>query len=630
MLKLMRDYASSWLIKFILGAIVVVFVFWGVGSFTSKRAARVALVNGDVITMQEYTAAYNQMIENLQQRLGNNLDDNMLKMLNVKQQTLDQLIEKRLILQQAAELDFRVSDEALADFIRNMAVFQSEGRFDNRLYNRILNRYHMTPEGFELLQKESMLMEKMRSFISDSVKVSDDEAKEWFQYTNASVDVDFVVLRPDSYKDSDLTAEELKTYFDDHQEAYKTEPMVNVRYIHFNPDDFMDRTDISDTEIQDYYNTNPAEFKTAKTVEARHILIKVAPDALPEIVGEKKEEAINIMKMARKDGADFAELARKYSEGPSKEDGGYLGYFKKEEMVKPFADTAFSMNAGDISEPVKTRFGWHIIKIEHIKDASTRSFDEAKLEIGEKLAAKQAQNIAYDQAEALYDAFFEGDDFVETARTKNMKVLTAEFSGKGPEDVVPMPAKFASAAFALEPLEISTPMDFGNGYYIMQSVNKIPSRIPLFDTVKDRVRADLQKEKKANRARSDAETLLKAIQGGQSMAVAGKAFSVTPLNTGFFKRSGAIPRIGNVPEIARAAFLLTAEKPLADKVIESADGYYIIQEKQRKLPAADAFEKEKKEIKTRLLQQKRNDVFKTWLAQVKDKSEIVIEKSILE
>ena len=389
MLKLMRDYASSWLIKFILGAIVVVFVFWGVGSFTSKRAARVALVNGDVITMLEYNNAYNQMIENLQQRLGNNLDDNMLKMLNVKQQTLDQLIEKRLIIQQAAELDFRVSDEDLADFIRNMAVFQSEGRFDNRLYNRILNRYHMTPEGFELLQKESLLMEKMRSFISDSAKVSDDEAKEWFQYTNASVDIDFVVFRPDSYKDSDLTAEELKTYFNDHQEAYKTEPMVNVRYIHFNPDDFKDRTDISDAEIQDYYNTNPAEFKTAKTVEARHILIKVAPDASPEIVGEKKEEAIAIMKMARK-GADFAELARKYSEGPSKEDGGYLGYFKKEEMVKPFADTAFSMNAGDISEPVKTRFGWHIIKIEHIKDASTRSFDEAKLEIGEKLAAKQA------------------------------------------------------------------------------------------------------------------------------------------------------------------------------------------------------------------------------------------------
>ena len=240
------------------------------------------------------------------------------------------------------------------------------------------------------------------------------------------------------------------------------------------------------------------------------------------------------------------------------------------------------------------------------------------------------QNIAYDQAEALYDAFFEGDDFVETARTKNMKVLTAEFSEKGPENVVPTPAKFASAAFALEPLEISTPMDFGNGYYIMQLVNKMPSKIPLFDTVKDRVRADLQKEKKANRARSDAEALLKAIQGGQSMAVAGKAFSVTPLNTGFFKRSGSIPRIGNAPEIARAAFLLTAKKPLADKVLKSADGYYIIQEKQRKLPAVDAFEKEKKEIKTRLLQQKRNDVFKTWLAQVKDKSEIVIEKSILE
>jgi peptidyl-prolyl cis-trans isomerase D len=553
----------------------------------------------------------------------------MLEMLNVKQQTLNQLVEKRLIIQQAEELDFRVSDEDLAGFIRNMAVFQSDGRFNNRLYNRVLNRYHMTPEGFELLQKESMLMEKMRAFVSNSAKVSDDEAKEWFNYTNATVDIDFVVLRPDSYKDSELTDEEIKAYFDGHQAVYKTEAMVNVRYIHSNPDDFMDRTNISDGEIQDYYDTNPAEFKTAKKVEARHILIKLDPDALPEIVAEKKEKALDVMKMARKD-ADFAELARKYSEGPSKKDGGYLGSFKKEEMVKPFADKAFAMNAGDISEPVRTRFGWHIIKIETIKDASTRSFEDAKLEIGEKLAAKQAKNIAYDEAEALYDAFFEGDDFVETARIKNMKVLTAEFSGKGPGGVVATPAKFASAAFALEPLEISNPLDFGNGYYLLQLVNKIPSTIPSFDTVKDRVRADLQKEKKAGRARSDAETLLSAIKGGQSMAVAGKAFSVTPLNTGFFKRSGAIPQIGNAPEVARAAFLLTDKNPLAETVLKSADSYYIIQQKQRKLPAANAFEKEKKEIKTRLLQQKRNDVFKAWLAQVKDKSEIVIEKSILE
>ena len=629
MLKLMRNYASSWLIKFILGAIVIVFVFWGVGSFTSKRASRVAMVNGDVITMQEYNNAYNQMIENLQQRLGDNLDDRMLKKLNVRQQALDQLIEKRLILQQAEKLDFRVSDNELADFIRNMKVFQNGGRFDNRLYSRVLNRYHMTPEGFELLQKESMLIEKMRSFISDSVKVSDNEAKEWFKYINASVDIDFIVLRPDSYKDSDLSAEEIKAYFDKHESAYKTEPRVNVRYIHFNPDDFMDRTKISDEEIRDYYDTNQAEFKTPKTVEARHILIKVDQDALPEIVDEKKEKALDVMKMAR-EGRDFAELARKYSEGPSKTTGGYLGYFKKEEMVKPFADKAFAMKAGEISEPVRTRFGWHVIKIENIKEASVRSFEEAKLEIGKKLAVSQAKNIAYDEAEAVYDDLFEGDDFAEIVHKRNMEVLTAEFSDKGPADVVANPSKFADAAFALEPSEVSNPLDFGNGYYILQLINRIPSRIPAFAAVRDRVKADLQKKKKEDRARSDAETLLSTIRGGQSMEAAGKAFSSAPMSTGFFKRSGYIPKIGNAPEIAAAAFLLTGKNPLADKILKAADGYYIIRLRQKKTPDADAFEKEKKNIRARLLQQKQFDAFKAWLAQIKDKSKIIVEKSILE
>ncbi len=629
MLKVMRNYASSWLIKFILGAIVIVFIFWGVGSFTSKRASRVAMVNGDVITMQEYDNAYNQMIENLQQRLGNNLDDKMLEMLNVRQQTLDQLIEKKLILQQAEKLDFRVSNDKLADFIRGMKVFQNEGRFDNRLYNRVLNHYHMTPEGFEELQKESMLIEKIKSLVSDSVKVSDNEAKEWFKYTNASVDIDFIVLRPDSYKNDALSPEEIKAYFDKHQSAYKTEPRVNVRYIHLNPDDFIDKTNISDAEIKDYYDTNQAEFKTEKTVEARHILIKVDQDAEPKIVGEKKENALDVMKKARLD-QDFAKLAQTYSEGPSKKTGGYLGYFKKKEMVKPFADKAFAMKAGEISEPVRTRFGWHIIKIENIKGASTLSFEKTKLEIGQKLAAKQAKNIAYDEAEAVYDGLFEGEDFIKTAREKNIDVLTVEFSQKGPAKVVTNPAKFASSAFALEPLEVSNPLDFDNGYYILQLINNIPSEIPSFDTVKDRVEADLQKEKRDAKARSDAETLLSSIHGGQSMETTGKTFSLTPMSTGFFKRSGAIPKIGNSPEIAAAAFLLTDKNPLADKIIRALDNYYIIQYKQRKSPNVDTFEKEKEDIRTKLLQQKRFDTFKAYLAQVKDKSDIIIEKNILE
>ena len=165
---------------------------------------------------------------------------------------------------------------------------------------------------------------------------------------------------------------------------------------------------------------------------------------------------------------------------------------------------------------------------------------------------------------------------------------------------------------------------------MLQLVNKIPSKIPSFDTVKERVGADLRKEKKDARARSDAEALLRTILGGQSMAVAGKTFSVTPISTGLFKRNDFIPKIGNSPEIAAASFLLTSKNPLADKIIKAADGYYIIRQKQRKIPDVAAFEKEKEGIRTKLLQQKRFDAFKAWLAQVKDKSEIIVEENFLE
>ena len=156
--------------------------------------------------------------------------------------------------------------------------------------------------------------------------------------------------------------EEVKAFFEDHKTNYKTEAMVKVRYLHFNPDTYHPDVTIADEDIKYYYDDNREEFETPKTVEARHILIKADKDADSETFKKTRERAFDIMMIA-KGGKDFAELAKKYSEGPSRDRGGSLGAFRKEAMVKPFADMAFSMKAGEISEPVRTRFGWHILKL---------------------------------------------------------------------------------------------------------------------------------------------------------------------------------------------------------------------------------------------------------------------------
>jgi peptidyl-prolyl cis-trans isomerase D len=626
----MRKQASSWLIKVLLGAIVIVFIFWGVGSFRSQRGGRVALVNGDQITLDEYREAYNNIIEQLRQRFGKNFNEEMIKMFQVRKQALNRLIDNRLLVQEAQRLNFRVSNKELSDAIFGIEAFQRAGIFDGRLYKNVLDRLRMTPEEFEVAQREAMLIERLRTLITGSVKVSDQEAREWFNWTNTSADIDFVLFAPDSYKDINPSSEEIKAFFENHKDNYKTDAMVKVRYMHFDPDTYRSEIKITGEEVQDYFDENPEEFKTPKTVEARHILIKADQNADPDIVERARKRALDILKIA-KEGKGFAELAKQYSEGPSRDKGGHLGEFRKETMVKPFADKAFSMQAGEISDLVRTRFGWHIIKVEKINEASTLSLDEAKNKIRKKLTDERVNNLAYDAAEEVSEVSFEGDDLLKAAKERNLNIVTTDFfAKKGPEKGVDNRAKFASAAFSLALMEISDIQDFEDGYYILQVIEKIPEKNSELENVKEKVMVDLVAERRDAKASEDANVFLSALKSGQSMDTTSNDFNLTPKTTGLFKRNESIPQIGFERKISEIAFKLTNEKKLPEKVIKGGKGYYVIQFKDRKPPDMEGFNKEKTAIKQRLLQQKKSKVFDALLSQIKSKSDISIKEGFLE
>ncbi len=383
---------------------------------------------------------------------------------------------------------------------------------------------------------------------------------------------------------------------------------------------------VSEDDIQEYYESNPEKFKTAKTVEARHILIKVDADAEAEAVEDARTRIDNIFKLA-KEGRDFAELAKEYSEGPTKTTGGQLGAFTREAMVKPFADKAFSMKAGEISEPVRTRFGWHIIKVEKINPEKTTSLSEAEGDIRKTLKADISKNLAYDQAEAAYDASFEGQDLDTIARDRNLKILTTDlFSQKKPPKGIKNGNRFASAAFSLPLNEISDVQDFGDGYYLIEVVDNIPAQIPELKAVEANVKKDLVKKKQEQKARDEAKKLLMEIKDGQSFAAASQKYKQAPRKTGFFKRNDSIPTIGNEPEIARIAFRLSDKNKLPEDAIKGQKGYFVINYRTRKDPTLDGFEKQKTEIKARLLQQKSFKAFDAWLTQMKSESQISIEE----
>jgi peptidyl-prolyl cis-trans isomerase D len=629
MLSLMRKHATSWLIKIILGAITIVFVLWGVGSWTSQRSGRVATVNGETITTDEYRAAYKRLIEQVRQRFGNNLNDELIKTLQLDKQTLNQLIDRILMRQAASVLDLRVSDQELSRSIRSISAFQTVGVFDPRRYQGVLDRNDSTPEAFEISQRDALLMDKLNNLIAGSVKVSDQEAREWYMWNDAMVNLDFFLLETDRYTDTTVTAEEMLKYFESRKESYKIEPALKVRYIKFEPRTWTSQVDISDDEIQEYYADHPNEFQNPKTVEARHILIEVDQDAGTEKVAEAKKRIEDILQKARAE-QDFAELAKQYSEGPSKDKGGYLGTFKREAMVKPFADKAFSMKSGEISDPVQTRFGWHLIKVEKVNEAATTPLTGAKDDIHKKLADERGKQLAYDAAESVFDAAFEGGSLEEIAADQKLDVNTTDFfSRQGPPKGVQDKAGFAKVAFDLPEEQVSEIQDLGDGYYLLEIVEKQAARIPELAEVEEKVKADLIKEKKNEKAKMDAEALLSALKDGLTFETAGKEYDLTPKSTGFFKRNGSIPNIGFERELSRAAFELSDDRFLPQEVFQGGKGFYVIKFKQRKTPSMEEFEKEKANINERLLQQKRSETLREWLEQKKKSSEIVVEDGFI-
>ena len=622
MLSSLRRNAGSLLIKIVLGLIAVVFVFWGVGSFRDQGGQPVAVVNGTPIAYETFARAYDRLLENYRRSFGDNLNEDLLKMLNVRRQAMNQVVDQQLMLDEARRLELQVTDEELATAIRTMPVFQIDGRFDNSRYQRVLSASRLSPEGFEFLQRESLLLSKLQGFVASGVKVSGIEAREWYDWQEAQVSIDYLMFDPASYTDIELTDEELTAYFEENKANYRTDPLRKVHYLKFAADEFKDKVEVGDNEVQDYFEANPDEFVTAATVEARHILIKVAEDADETAVEAARVRAAELEDKA-KAGEDFAELAKTFSEGPSKDQGGFLGAFQREQMVKPFADQAFSMAPGEISAPVRTQFGWHVIKVEKSIPESRQALADATDQIRTQLTTERATSQAYDLAEEIYEEAFEDDNLAAIAEARQLTVQTADFFPRqGPVAGIADGGRFAATAFELPLNVIGEVVEFSDGYYLLQVTEEQPAADQALEDVRDKVKTDLLAAEQKKMATSDAQACLKSVTDGLDLAAAGEVYGLSPVTTVLFQRRGSIPDLGFESAISAAAFKLTAEQPLAAEVIQGSKGVFVIRLQERQLPTAEAFESAKTATMEQLQQRKTQQLLAGFADKLREGSQI--------
>lgn len=631
MLSLMRKHAGSWLIKVILGVIVVVFVFWGVGSYRARKESQIAMVNGEAIAVEAYRNAYRQLEEQYRQQFGDAMNQDLLKSLNLKEQALDQLINRRLVLQEAERLGLRVSEDELVQAIQRIPAFGENGRFDSRRYQRMLALNRMTAEMFEAGMREELLVEKMQNIILGSVKVSEAEALERFSWQERQVNVRYAAFKPSDYQDVDISPEAVEAHFSTHQKAYEIPRKVKAAYVRFQPDDYVAEIDITQEEVETHFELNQEEYGTPKKVQARHILFRVEPGATEEVRETARNQAWVVMEQA-KSGKDFAELAKQYSDDPgSKNSGGDLGFFTRDRMVKPFSDAAFAMTPGEISEPILTQFGWHVIKVEAVQEAKTPTLSEVKEEIEKKLAAAAAKRMAADRAEAFYDAAYGATRITDVSVEGDVTVHeTPFFAESEPVEGIQQGREFARVAFSLEEDQVSEPVALGEGYVILQVVDRQAARIPELAAVAERVREDLARVKAEELARKDAEGFLQAVKGGTEFGAVADALGQTVKETGLFKRSEAVPEIGRERAFVDAAFSLNESKAISDDVIKGRDAYYIVGLVESRAADPKDFEAQKVQIQSRLNMEKRQKRLEDWFTHLRAQGEVAIQKGFLD
>jgi len=622
----MRKHTKGILIKIIVGLIAVVFTFWGIYTIRgAKPGAKIAYVNGDLISGVEFEALYREMLRSFQQQYKEYWNENLLKALNIEQRALESLINKRLISQDAARLGLAISDEEVADAIYNYPAFQINGQFDEGRYRFILSQNRMQPADFESEIKLDLLGQKISQTIKSFFPITEAEVVSYYTYQNEQISLGFVSFSPDNLKDSGEVADtKREAYFKENQEKYRIPEKMKIASLTIDPAEYLDKVTVAEEEISDFYELNPEAFKEPEQVQARHILIKVPPDAAESEDTKAKEEALAILEKA-KGGEDFATLAKEHSQGPTAPKGGDLGYFGRGQMIKPFEELAFSLKKGEIGGPVKTQFGWHLIKIEDKKAAITKTLPEVRDQIEESIKQDIAREMANERMLSLMDQMPYDLNLTTYAAQHDLTVKETDFFPKdGPIPGFGSDEQLLRSINVLEKGEVSDIIEHEGKFHLIQIVDTRDSYIPEISEVSDQLDSDLKEHLSLVAAKEEAKRYLEELKGGAGWLEQAQKKGVKTEETGFFQRGGTIPSIGYAPLLTEAAFSLSDEKRYPDDVFAVDGKVYVVRWLDRKDIDMTNYKEEKDNFKQMLLAAKERRVFDAWLKSLKDKAEIKI------
>lgn len=630
MLHFLRRHSQSKVIQLVFFLIIAVFVLWGVEAVVSggNPLTTIATVNGRPIEQIAIQRAELNLTQAYREAYKGNMTPEVKQALNLRQRALDGLIDRMVLVDQADRLGLIVDDQELRDDLVDNPSFQSGGRFSKDQYLRVLRSVGMTPGDYETTRRDDLAAERLQAVIGDNVSVSDADVRDDILSREEKRSVAFV-----KFPAAELTAAvqvsdaDLEKFYEENKARYNEPEKAKVELLAYPVEKFQDGIEVTEEQITEQYESDlDTSYTQPHEVNARHILIRVARDADDDAKAKARTRADEVKKKLDL-GADFATLATEYSEDPgSKDKGGELGWFPRGRMVGPFEEAAFALKPGEVSGVVESPFGFNIIKVEDVREERQKPLDEVREEIVVTLKKESASEKAREAAEADQAALSSGSSLDQIATQRGLTVEKPEPLPRGaafPNLGRSLP--LTNALWDLQPGGVTAPTDVNGTFVIGKLVEKVPSTVPPFAEVKDRVDAAYRLERAGDAAKAEAEKLLAAARTDGLDKAAAAAEKKPEVSTAFARTGGFLPGIGNSQEIKDAAFALTEDKRLADSVFVVAGDAYVVELREKTVPSDEEIAKKVEETKKSLLQQRRTDAFERYVGELKKSAQIEVD-----
>ncbi len=634
MLQAFRDRVMGVLGWVIIGLIIVTFALFGLGSYLQDQSRPYAAKVNDVeITPSELQMAYLNQRERMQQMLGDAFNPGLIEERQLKQQALDSLINRQLILQAAEKGGMAVSDQLLAARIHAIAAFQKAGKFDADLYREVLARQGQTPARFEQDMRLMFTGEQLTNGLSDTVFVTDAELRRIFSLQQQKRSFSYLRIPAEPLK-AEIEPDEsaIKDYYAAHAKQFTTPQRVRLSYVRLNADVLGKDIDVGEQAIQEEYEQRKAALKTKEQRRASHILFPLASDADTAEVEKVRAQAEDVLKKIR-GGADFGKLAKEFSGDPgSASQGGDLGYFPAGTMVPAFDKTVFAMHKGDVSDPVRTQFGFHIIKLTDIKKSEIPPLEKVRDEMIKEIRQQKVGDLYYDQLEQLSNLVFENPGNLQAAADAlGLEIKTTDWITAANGPGIGQYPEVRVAAFSEDVLESgnnSEPVEVGQDDAIAVRIkDREPAHPTPLDEVKGKIVAQLKQEGAAGKARELGEKLLHALDKGKTLDALAQDEKLKVEKVDAAGRDAP----GHDRELLRTVFSLPRpdqEKTTVDKGVALANGdYVLIRLSQVEDADPDTMsDAQRTQLKRGLENMRRNLVLSSLLDELRSHAEVVIPK----